>query len=53
MGTYMAKPADIQRNWYILDAADKPLGRLATEAARILRGKHKPIFTPILIPGIL
>ena len=36
--TYMAKPREIQRKWYILDAAGKPLGRLATEAARILRG---------------
>ncbi len=51
MGTYMAKPADIQRNWYVLDATGKPLGRLATEAARILRGKHKPIFTPHMDTG--
>ncbi len=51
MGTFMAKPADVQKNWYILDATDKPLGRLATEAARILRGKHKPIFTPHLDTG--
>ncbi|MBQ1501778.1 MAG: 50S ribosomal protein L13 [Firmicutes bacterium] len=42
----MAKPAEIERKWYIIDAADRPLGRTATEAARILRGKHKPIFTP-------
>ncbi|MCL2678594.1 MAG: uL13 family ribosomal protein, partial [Clostridiales bacterium] len=42
----MAKPEDIQKAWYVLDATGKPLGRLATEAARILRGKHKPIFTP-------
>ncbi|MEG1500863.1 MAG: 50S ribosomal protein L13 [Clostridiales bacterium] len=47
----MAKPADIQRTWYILDATGKPLGRLATEAARILRGKHKPIFTPHIDTG--
>ncbi len=46
MGTFMAKPAEIERKWYIIDAADRPLGRTATEAARILRGKHKPIFTP-------
>ncbi len=46
MGTYMAKPADIQRDWYIIDATGKPLGRVSTEAARLLRGKHKPIFTP-------
>ena len=51
MGTYMAKPADIQRDWYILDATNKPLGRVATEAARLLRGKHKPIFTPHLDTG--
>ncbi len=51
MGTYMAKPADIQRAWYILDAAGKPLGRIATEAARLLRGKHKPIFTPHIDTG--
>ncbi len=47
----MAKPTDVQKNWYILDATDKPLGRLATEAARLLRGKHKPIFTPHLDTG--
>jgi len=46
LGTYMAKPADIQRDWYIIDATGKPLGRVSTEAARLLRGKHKPIFTP-------
>lgn len=40
MQTYMATPKDIERKWYILDAANKPLGRLATEAARLLRGKH-------------
>lgn len=51
MGTYMAKPADIQRAWYILDAASKPLGRIATEAARLLRGKHKPIYTPHIDTG--
>jgi large subunit ribosomal protein L13 len=49
--TYMAKPQDIQRKWYVLDATGKPLGRLATEAARILRGKHKPIFTPHIDTG--
>lgn len=51
MGTYMAKPETIQRAWYVLDASGKPLGRLATEAARILRGKHKPIFTPHVDTG--
>lgn len=44
--TYMAKPQEVERNWYIIDAAGKPLGRVATEVARILRGKHKPQFTP-------
>lgn len=51
MQTYMATPKDIERKWYILDAANKPLGRVATEAARLLRGKHKPIFTPHLDTG--
>jgi large subunit ribosomal protein L13 len=49
--TYMATPKDIERKWYILDAANKPLGRLATEAARLLRGKHKPIYTPHVDTG--
>ncbi len=51
MQTYMATPKDIERKWYILDAANKPLGRLATEAARLLRGKHKPIYTPHVDTG--
>ncbi|MBQ9992842.1 MAG: 50S ribosomal protein L13 [Firmicutes bacterium] len=51
VGTFMAKASEVQRKWYILDATDKPLGRLATEAARILRGKHKPIFTPHVDTG--
>ncbi len=46
MSTYMAKPADVERTWYIIDAAGKPLGRVAAQAAHILRGKHKPTFTP-------
>ncbi|WP_347489964.1 50S ribosomal protein L13 [Desulfoscipio sp. XC116] len=49
--TYMAKPADVQRKWYILDGEGKVLGRLAAEAARLLRGKHKPIFTPHVNTG--
>jgi len=49
--TFMAKAQDIKRKWYIIDAADKTLGRLATEAATILRGKHKPIFTPHVNTG--
>jgi large subunit ribosomal protein L13 len=51
MRTFMAKPQDIQRKWYIIDADGKTLGRLATEAAMILRGKHKPIFTPHVDTG--
>ncbi|MGL5972835.1 MAG: 50S ribosomal protein L13 [Oscillospiraceae bacterium] len=46
MSTYMAKPNEVIRKWYILDATDKPLGRVASTAAHILRGKHKPTFTP-------
>lgn len=46
MSTYMPKAADITRKWYVLDAAGKPLGRVAAVAASILRGKHKPEFTP-------
>jgi len=49
--TFMATPKDIERKWYILDAANKPLGRVASEAARLLRGKHKPIFTPHIDTG--
>lgn len=51
MSTFFAKAADIERKWYILDADGIPLGRLATEAARILRGKHKPTFTPNVDTG--
>lgn len=51
MHTYMARPEDVARSWYIIDATDKPLGRLAAEVARILRGKHKPIFTPHVDTG--
>ncbi len=46
MSTYMAKPETIERKWYILDAAGKPLGRTAALAADILRGKLKPTYTP-------
>ena len=46
MSTYMPKTGDISRKWYILDAAGKPMGRTATIAAHILRGKHKPTFAP-------
>lgn len=51
MSTYFAKAADIERKWYVIDAAGLPLGRLATEAARLLRGKHKPTFTPNVDTG--
>jgi len=44
--TYSAKPNEIQREWYVVDATGKTLGRLASEIAKILRGKHKPIYTP-------
>ena len=46
MSTYMANPSTVERKWYILDAAGKPLGKTATLAADILRGKHKPTYTP-------
>ena len=51
MATYMAKPAEVEKKWWIIDAADKPLGRVSPEAARILRGKHKPVFTPNIDTG--
>ena len=50
-GTVVPRPDQIHREWWIVDAADKPLGRLASEIARILRGKHKPIYTPHLDTG--
>jgi large subunit ribosomal protein L13 len=46
MSTFMPKADEIERKWYVIDAADKPLGRVAAEAAVLLRGKHKPIFAP-------
>ena len=49
--TYSAKSSEIQRKWYILDASGKPLGRVATEAAKLLRGKHKPTYTPNIDTG--
>lgn len=51
MSTFMPKAKDITRKWYILDAAGKPVGRLAAEAAVLLRGKHKPEFVPHLDCG--
>jgi len=44
--TFMAKRETVERNWYIVDATDKPLGRLAVQIARVLMGKHKPTYTP-------
>ena len=49
--TYSVKGNEIESKWYILDAANKPVGRVATEAARLLRGKHKPTYTPNLDVG--
>lgn len=46
MSTYMANPTTVERRWFVIDAANKPLGRVAVEAANILRGKHRPEFTP-------
>lgn len=51
MKTYSAKSAEVTQNWYIIDATAKPLGRLASEVARHLRGKHKPQFTPHIDTG--
>lgn len=51
MRTYLAKPADIDRKWHIVDADGKTLGRLATRVATLLRGKHKPTFTPHVDTG--
>ena len=49
--TYSIKKNEIERKWYIIDAADKPLGRVATEVAKLLRGKHKPTYTPNMDNG--
>ncbi len=51
MSTYTAKLPDIDRKWYVVDAEGKTLGRLATEVAKVLRGKHKPIYTPHMDTG--
>ncbi len=51
MKTYMATPSTIERKWYVVDAADKTLGRLAAEVAKVLRGKNKPTFTPHMDTG--
>ncbi|MFD0961975.1 50S ribosomal protein L13 [Paenibacillus chungangensis] len=49
--TYMAKPNEVERKWFVIDAAGKTLGRLASEAASLIRGKHKPQFTPHVDTG--
>ena len=49
--TYSVKKSEIERKWYIIDAENKPLGRVASEAAKLLRGKHKPTFTPNMDVG--
>ena len=49
--TYIAKIADVERKWYVVDATDKTLGRLASEIATILRGKNKPMYAPIIDAG--
>ena len=49
--THSVKKSEIERKWYVLDAANKPLGRVATEAAKLLRGKHKPTYTPHMDVG--
>lgn len=51
MKSYIAKPLEIERKWYIVDAADMPLGRTASQVASVLRGKHKPTFTPNIDTG--
>lgn len=51
MKSYMAKPQDIEHKWYVVDATDRPLGRIASEVAKVLRGKHKPTFTPHMDTG--
>ncbi len=50
-GTYVAKEGEVVRKWFLLDAEGKPLGRLASEIAKVLRGKHKPFFTPHVDTG--
>lgn len=51
MNTYMAHPDKIERKWYVVDAEGKTLGRLASEVAKVLRGKNKPVFTPHVDTG--
>ncbi|MFQ6015116.1 MAG: 50S ribosomal protein L13 [Anaerolineae bacterium] len=51
MKTYVVKPDNIKREWFVVDAQDRTLGRLASEIAKVLRGKHKPIYSPHLDTG--
>ncbi len=51
MRTYSPKPGDVQRQWHVIDATDVVLGRLASQAATLLRGKHKPIYAPHVDTG--
>ena len=51
MSTYMAKPNEIAKKWYVIDANGMPIGRIATQAATILRGKHRPYYTPHVDTG--
>ncbi len=51
MRTYSAKPETVERDWYVVDATARPLGRLASEIAKRLRGKHKPVYTPHVDTG--
>ena len=51
MKTYSAKPLEVERKWYVIDAEGKTLGRLAALAANMLRGKHKPQYTPHVDTG--
>lgn len=51
MGTYQMKPSEVEQSWYVVDAADVPLGRLASRLARVLQGKHKPTWAPHLDCG--
>lgn len=51
MKSYMARPLEVERKWYVIDAEDKTLGRLASEIARLLRGKNKPQYTPHVDTG--
>ena len=51
MKTYVTKPADVERSWYVVDAEGQTLGRLASQVAAVLRGKHKPIYSPSVDAG--